>query len=109
MLIDLEFAEQARRELNELKNVVIVARLHKLFERLKNWPNVSGVKALSGNLAGKYRIRTGDYRVQFRVENVQPVEAPKSGTGSQSKQDETAKKLAIVIEKVGHRDGFYDY
>ena len=27
----------------------------------------SGVKALSGELAGWFRLRTGDYRLQFRV------------------------------------------
>jgi mRNA-degrading endonuclease RelE of RelBE toxin-antitoxin system len=46
---------------------------------------VSGAKPLSGNLAGKFRLRTGDYRLQFRLER---------GT--------------IVVEQVGHRDGFYD-
>jgi mRNA-degrading endonuclease RelE of RelBE toxin-antitoxin system len=46
---------------------------------------VSGVKALRGDLAGCFRLRTGDYRVQFRVAG------------------ET-----IIIEKVGHRDGFYE-
>jgi mRNA-degrading endonuclease RelE of RelBE toxin-antitoxin system len=46
---------------------------------------VSGAKALSGDLAGWYRIRTGHYRVRFR-----PV-------GN-----------AVVIEKIGHRREFYD-
>jgi len=45
---------------------------------------VSGAKALSGRLAGHRRIRTGDYRVQFRV---------------------TAH--AMIIERIGHRDRFY--
>ena len=43
----------------------IRTRVEKIFVRLKQWPAVSGVKALSGNLAGHFRIRTGDYRVQF--------------------------------------------
>lgn len=38
-----------------------------ILERLRNWPNVSGAKPLRGNLAGHYRMRTGDYRLQFRV------------------------------------------
>src|SRR5436305_279135 len=29
-------------------------------------PRVSGAKPLRGRLAGKYRLRTGDYRLQFR-------------------------------------------
>jgi mRNA-degrading endonuclease RelE of RelBE toxin-antitoxin system len=44
-----------------------------------------GAKALSGPLAGRYRMRTGDYRVQFRLEGG-----------------------ALVVEKVGHRDRFYE-
>ncbi len=62
----------------------IQARMVGLFERLRKWPEVSGVKPLSGNLAGSYRIRTGDYRLQFRVEG------------------ETVK-----VENIGHRAKFY--
>ena len=63
----------------------IRGRINKLAERLESWPNVSGVKPLRGNLAGRFRIRTGDYRVQFRV------------AGNR-----------VIIERVGHRDGFYE-
>jgi mRNA interferase RelE/StbE len=60
-------------------------RIRKLVERLDEWPDVSGVKALSGDLAGWYRLRTGDYRLRFYV-----------------------KKDDIIIDKVGHRSDFYD-
>ena len=40
---------------------------------------------LRGNLAGHFRVRTGDYRVQFHL----------SGD-------------TLIVEKVGHRDGFYE-
>jgi mRNA-degrading endonuclease RelE of RelBE toxin-antitoxin system len=63
----------------------IVARVQKLLGRLEAWPEVSGARALSGPLAGHWRLRTGDYRVQFRI------------------QGET-----VVVEKIGHRDGFYE-
>jgi mRNA-degrading endonuclease RelE of RelBE toxin-antitoxin system len=63
----------------------IHARIIKLLARLENWPNVSGAKPLRGDLAGRFRLRTGDFRVQFRV------------TGQ-----------TIVVEKIGHRDGFYE-
>ena len=63
----------------------IRARLLVIVGRLENWPDVSGAKPLRGKLAGSYRVRTGDYRVQFHV------------TGE-----------TLVIDKVGHRDGFYD-
>jgi mRNA-degrading endonuclease RelE of RelBE toxin-antitoxin system len=56
-----------------------------LLDRLEQWPDVSGVKPLSGELAGCYRLRTGNYRVQFRVDGAN-----------------------VTVEKIGHRDGFYD-
>lgn len=60
-------------------------RVLSVLERLDRWPNVSGAKPLRGNLAGHYRVRTGDYRVQFHLQGV-----------------------TVVVERVGHRDGFYD-
>ncbi len=61
-----------------------MGRVGRLLERLKQWPAVSGAKPLTGKLAGRFRLRTGDYRVQFRVEG------------------ET-----VIVEKIGHRDRFY--
>ena len=63
----------------------IQTRLIKLVARLDEWPSVSGAKPLSGKLAGHFRLRTGDYRVQFRIEG-----------------------NAVIVERIGHRDGFYD-
>ncbi len=63
----------------------IVARMVKLYERSENWPQVSGAKPLTGSLASHWRLRTGDYRLQFRIE----------GT-------------TVIVEKVGHRDRFYE-
>jgi mRNA-degrading endonuclease RelE of RelBE toxin-antitoxin system len=63
----------------------ILARVLRIIDRLEAWPNVSGIKPLSGPLAGHYRIRTGDYRVQFRAAN-----------------------QVIIVEKIGHRDRFYE-
>jgi len=56
-----------------------------MVERLRSWPDVSGVRPLPGELAGHCRMCTGDYRMQFQV-----------------RADE------VMVEKVGHRDGFYD-
>jgi mRNA-degrading endonuclease RelE of RelBE toxin-antitoxin system len=39
----------------------IKARMAELLVRLADWPDVSGAKPLSGNLAGHFRLRTGDY------------------------------------------------
>jgi len=63
----------------------IKARVQRIVERLARWPDVSGAKPLRGVLAGRYRIRTGDYRVQFRVEGD-----------------------TVVVERIGHRDRFYE-
>ena len=65
--------------------VKIHARVHAIIARLAAWPAVTGAKRLRGRLAGYHRIRTGDYRVQFRV------------AGN-----------TVIVVKVGHRDGFYE-
>jgi len=77
-------APEALRQLEGLPPE-IVARMAKLLGRLEKWPQVSGARPLTGTLAGHLRMRTGDYRLQFRVEG------------------ET-----LIVEKVGHRDGFYE-
>jgi len=77
---------EAQKQIDDLPRV-IQARIYAVLVRLRGWPNVSGAKALKGALAGYYRIRTGDYRIQFHVEEAQ---------------------ILIVVVKVGHRDGFYE-
>jgi mRNA-degrading endonuclease RelE of RelBE toxin-antitoxin system len=63
----------------------IKTRAFHMMERLKQWPAVSGAKPLRHDLAGKFRLRTGDYRLQFHVEDQE-----------------------IVVERIGHRAGFYE-
>jgi mRNA-degrading endonuclease RelE of RelBE toxin-antitoxin system len=75
-----EAAEQATR-LPE----AIHRRILKLVKRLENWPAVSGVKRLSGNLAGWYRLRTGAYRIRFRVDGD-----------------------IVTVDKIGHRRDVYE-
>jgi mRNA-degrading endonuclease RelE of RelBE toxin-antitoxin system len=75
---------EAKRQAERLP-MPIVGRVSKMIERLRKWPSVSGAKPLSGNLAGRYRLRTGDYRVQFRVQGER-----------------------VIVEKIGHRDRFYE-
>jgi len=76
--------EDAAKELGELPKPM-KARMVELLVRLAKWPDVSGAKPLSGNLAGHYRLRCGDYRLQFRADPAQ-----------------------VLVERIGHRDGFYD-
>ena len=74
----------ARLQLLDL-NEPMLSRITAVLERLGNWPAVSGAKPLRGQLVGRYRLRTGDYRVQFYL-----------AAG------------AVMVEKIGHRDGFYE-
>jgi mRNA-degrading endonuclease RelE of RelBE toxin-antitoxin system len=45
------------------------ARVLAVRSRLEHWPAVSGAKPLKYDWANHYRIRTGDWRVIFRVES----------------------------------------
>jgi mRNA interferase RelE/StbE len=71
-------------QLAELPRVVR-ERIGKTLARLEGWPAVSGVKRLKGDKAGRYRIRTGDYRLIFRV-----------------------KGDAVIVEKIGDRKDVYE-
>ena len=77
--------EEAERQFQALP-LTIRNRVAHVIERLNHRPRVSGAKPLRNKLAGKFRIRTGDYRVQFYI-NVDGDP---------------------VIEKIGKRDRFYD-
>jgi mRNA interferase RelE/StbE len=58
---------QARTEFLSLP-VEIQRRVEAVFERLKSWPEVSGAKPLKHELKGAFRVRTGNWRVLFRVD-----------------------------------------
>jgi mRNA-degrading endonuclease RelE of RelBE toxin-antitoxin system len=66
-------------------------RIYEVFARLTNWPDVSGVKPLRGSLQGNCRIRTGDYRVVFRVRTATDPAA-----------------TVVVVWKIGNRGDVYD-
>ena len=63
----------------------IKIRMDAILKRLVDWPNISGAKPLRHSLAGHFRMRSGDYRIQFYV-----------------------RGNVVIIEKSGHRDGFYE-
>ncbi len=83
-MADVLLSREAQEDFDDLP-ATIKERMRKLFRRLAKWPGVSGAKALSGNLAGSYRLRTGDYRLRFHV------------------RDE-----AVIVDKIGHRKDVYD-
>jgi mRNA interferase RelE/StbE len=66
MAIAVLLAKDAQADFDDLP-ATIQARVNTVIERLKQWPNVSGAKPLRGEWVGHYRIRTGDWRVLFRV------------------------------------------
>jgi mRNA-degrading endonuclease RelE of RelBE toxin-antitoxin system len=77
---------EARAEFAALPRT-IQGRVYEIFERLVNWPHVSGAKPLRGELQGNFRIRTGSYLVIFRP----------SADGS-----------VVTVWKIGNRGGIYD-
>lgn len=83
-MVHVQLTPGAASELAQLP-AVIQARTSKVIRRLRDWPAVSGAKPLRHGLAGRFHIRTGDYRIQFYL-----------------------RGKVLVIEKVGHRDGFYE-
>jgi mRNA-degrading endonuclease RelE of RelBE toxin-antitoxin system len=80
----VRLADEARGDFDALP-LTIRVRVRKVFERLQQWPKVSGTKALRGEWAGHYRIRTGDWRVIFR-----PVSPD------------------VIIVRIKHRSEVYD-
>lgn len=87
-MIEVQITPDAASQIEELPYDIQV-RVAGIVGRLGAWPDVSGAKPLRGALKGQFRIRTGDYRVQFSVER-------------------SGRSLMVVIRNVGHRDGFYD-
>jgi mRNA-degrading endonuclease RelE of RelBE toxin-antitoxin system len=71
----------------DLVPLVIRNRMNEIFERLSKWPAVRGAKPLRGDLQGSHRIRTGDWRIVFRV----------SPDGEK-----------ITVWKIGNRGTIYD-
>ncbi len=83
-MAQVQLTVEAFRQFDHLP-VKIRGRLQRIIDRLENWPNVSGAKPLSGHLVGWFRIRTGDYRLRFFVE-----------------------EWGVVVDKIGHRRDFYE-
>ncbi len=82
--MEVLLSREAQREAAALPKV-LRARVYAVLRRLQEWPDVSGAKPMRGELAGHYRVRTGDYRILFRVDGDR-----------------------VLVERIGHRDGFYE-
>ena len=79
----------------EALQLPIQARVLEVFARLEQWPTISGVKWLSGGYAGSARIRTGDFRVVFKVTTVQ------------AKKQGNAIDYTVLVWKIGDRRDVY--
>jgi mRNA-degrading endonuclease RelE of RelBE toxin-antitoxin system len=66
MPVQVLLSPEARADFEALPTSM-KARVRTVFQRLADWPNVSGVKWLRGPLTGQGRIRAGDWRVLFRL------------------------------------------
>ena len=85
MTYQILFTPRAKKELSKLPTDVRV-RIIKALETLTENPISPGVTKLSLKEENLYRIRVGDYRVIFSIEN---------------------NKLIILVVKVGHRREVY--
>ncbi len=86
MAVTVTITPAAKTELESVP-LIIRNRITGVFDRLARWPAVSGVKPLRGDLHGRYRIRTGDYRIVFTVSE-----------GGQT----------VTVWKIGNRRTVYD-
>ena len=107
-MVAVTLSSEAREQLSELPRLFAL-RMEKLLTRLSQWPHVSGVKHLRGDLAGKCRLRTGDYRLQFFVhEKKKKIQTKQTVKGKEVTVERETTDYAVVVEKIGHRDGFYE-
>jgi len=81
-MFEIKWEEKARKELYKLENQ-ISSRIYKKVDELKSGFQSKDIKRIQGE--NKFRLRVGDYRVLFSLEND-----------------------LITIWKVGHRKNIYD-
>lgn len=81
----IEYAKQVKKDLEKFPKRDRLAILEKI-ESLTTMPRPNGVISLKGKSAGYYRIRMGDYRVIYTIED---------------------KQLIILIVKIGQRGSVY--
>jgi mRNA-degrading endonuclease RelE of RelBE toxin-antitoxin system len=60
--------DSAEAQFVDIEDEKLSTRIRDIFTRLGKWPEVSGVKHLHYNWEGFARIRTGKWRVVFKVQ-----------------------------------------
>jgi mRNA interferase RelE/StbE len=81
---EIVITESAKKDIKKLTNNIIQRILEKIEELSKN-PRPAGCKKLVGS--SLYRIRIGDYRVIYNIDD---------------------KVLVVDVRKVGHRKNIYE-
>lgn len=67
----LNWQPKALKQLSKFKDKAVITRVTKSVQKLIGFPNVPNVKALSSHeYQYQYRLRVGDYRVFFNVDDV---------------------------------------
>lgn len=82
---DVEFAPRTEGQLNKIpKNIreLVMKRI----EKLKTNPRPIGVEPLEGTDQGLYRVRQGDYRIVYNIQD---------------------RKLLVLVVRVVHRKEVY--
>ena len=64
----IEFYPQARRFLTRLMDASLYKRIQRAIDNLQAEPRSAGCKKLAGS-SNRYRIRVGDYRIIYEVED----------------------------------------
>jgi mRNA interferase RelE/StbE len=81
----VEFAPAARRQLRKLDRPVQVRVLRRV-EKLENQPRPQTAETLKGNTETVYRVREGDYRIIYTIED---------------------DRLIVLVVRIGHRSEVY--
>jgi mRNA interferase RelE/StbE len=81
----ITISQSALKELQRLQKPT-VKKIERAITELANNPRPAGVKKLKGNTEDLYRIRSGDYRVVYSIEDEIKV---------------------VDIRKIGHRKDIY--
>jgi mRNA interferase RelE/StbE len=83
---EITFKKTASKEVDELPNKIAVLVMAAIF-KLADTPRPAGCKKLKGKRKDFWRIRIGDYRVIYTIDNEIKI---------------------IDIQKVGHRQDIYE-
>jgi mRNA interferase RelE/StbE len=85
MAYAIEFSPAAQRQLRKL-DLAIQKRVLRRIERLEKQPRPRSAKKLQGSKEPLYRIREGDYRIVYTIED---------------------EKLIVLVIRIGHRSEVY--